>query len=297
MSILYITIMDFIHNMQSFMFTPQKIEAGYNFLAKPQAGDKPQAVIAVDKPQTVDKPPAVIAVPKPQTVDKPPAVIAVPKPPPTVPKPQAAVIKPYHKVADTFFTPFPKDKLFWCFFILLKGHEEYELYKTNSFAIEKQIKIEAVEKLKSIKDKLKELKLKRTELEDELVNQREISLKGLYALCLIHTISIVYVKGRTYYEINTKDTVTKPFIIFQNHKKEASIKWCEQPDKFIETLQKEYWLIESIQKPLKAPSAYTLQELQNVCERLQIETQTTLNDKIKVKTKTKLYEEILQNIE
>jgi hypothetical protein len=260
--------MEFIHNMQSFMFTPQKIEAGYNFLAKPQA---------VDKPQAVHTPPVVH---KPQAVHKP-----------------AAVIKPYHKVADTFFTPFPKDKLFWCFFILLKGHEEYELYKTNSFAIEKQLKIEAVEKLKSIKDKLKELKLKRTELEDELVNQREISLKGLYALCLIHTISIVYVKGRTYCEINTKDTVTKPFIIFQNHKKEASIKWCEQPDKFIETLQKEYWLIESIQKPLKAPSAYTLQELQNVCERLQIETQTTLNDKIKVKTKTKLYEEILQNIE
>ncbi len=196
---------------------------------------------------------------------------------------------------NPLFTPYPKDKLFWCFFILLKGYEDYELYKTNSFAIEKQIKIEAVEKLKSIKDKLKELKFKRTELEDELVNQPAISLKGLYALCLIHNISVIYVRGRTFCEIYMKEA--KPFIICENHKKEASIKWCDHPAEFVENLRQEYWLIENIQKPLKAPSAYTLKELQDVCLRLQIEIQTTLEeDKVKVKTKTKLYEEILQNL-
>ena len=38
--------------------------------------------------------------------------------------------------------------------------------------IEKQFKIQSVEKLKSIKSKLKEMKLKRTEMEDENVHRR-----------------------------------------------------------------------------------------------------------------------------
>ena len=55
------------------------------------------------------------------------------------------------------FIPFQRDKLFWCFYIILHGYEEYEMNHSNSFSLEKQIKIETVEKLKSIKEKLKEL--------------------------------------------------------------------------------------------------------------------------------------------
>ena len=109
---------------------------------------------------------------------------------------EATVAQPItivHHVPAKPFTPFQKDKLFWCFFIILKGHEEYEMNHSNSFSLEKKIKIETVEKLKSIKEKLKELKLKRTELEDNLVNSNTISIKGLCALCLVHNISITYV--------------------------------------------------------------------------------------------------------
>ena len=63
-------------------------------------------------------------------------------------------------------------------------------------------------------------------------------------------------------------------------------------NEFLSKLRDEYWLIENIQKPLKAPSAYTLPELQIICQKLHIETHT--NEK--AKTKTKLYEEIVQMI-
>jgi hypothetical protein len=77
------------------------------------------------------------------------------------------------------YTPYNKgDKLFWCFYIILNGYEDYELNKSNAFAIEKQFKIQSVEKLKSIKSKLKEMKLKRTEMEDELANKQKITIKG-----------------------------------------------------------------------------------------------------------------------
>ncbi len=201
------------------------------------------------------------------------------------------------------FTPFQKDKLFWCFYIILKGYEEYEMNRSHSFSIEKQLKIETVEKMKSVKEKLKELKLKRTELEDELVNKQTITLKGLCALCVVHNVSITYIFGRKYCEIGPgpAEPEHKQGIIIQNEKKEDSLKWTTNEnnannDIFLSQIRADYWLIENIQKPLKASSAYTLTEIHDICNKLQIETYTQLNDKSKAKTKTKLYEEILQCI-
>ena len=86
----------------------------------------------------------------------------------------------------------------------------------------------------------------------------------------------------------------------QNAKKEDSLKWTSNEinsnTDFLTQIQQDYWLIDNIQKPLKASSAYTLQELQTICEKLQIPTHTTLNEKTKAKTKTKLYEEITQSL-
>jgi hypothetical protein len=197
------------------------------------------------------------------------------------------------------FVPFQKDKLFWCFYIILHGYEEYEMNRSNSFSIEKQIKIETVEKLKTVKDQLKELKLKRTELEDELVNKHMITTKGLCALCLVHNVSITYVYGRKYCEIAPAQPTTKG-IIMQNEKKEDSLKWTSNEMNtnadFLTQIRADYWFIENIQKPLNAPSAYTLNELQEIANKLQIATHNQVNEKSKAKTKTALYEEILQTI-
>jgi hypothetical protein len=219
--------------------------------------------------------------------------VPVPVPVPVLPIKEVQTHKP--------FTPFQKDKLFWCFFILLKGYEEYEMNHSNSFSLEKKIKIETVEKLKGIKERLKELKLKRTELEDNLVNDTTISIKGLYALCLVHNISITYVYGRKYCLINpivaggdTEKNING--IIIQNAKKEDSLHWNDQSDEFLSNVTANYWLIENIQKPLNAPSAYTLKELQDISQKLQIDLEIQVNEKTKLKTKTKLYEEILSHI-
>ena len=217
--------------------------------------------------------------------------------------------------ADTRpFTPSQKDKLFWCFYIIIHGYEEYEMNRSTSFSVEKRIKIEAVEKLKTIKTKLKELKLKRTELEDELVHQQMITVKGLYALCLIHDVSITYIYNRKYCELNKTDTTSKRGIIIQNEKREDSLRWTTSAsasstasassitsaidDAFYKKIQEEYWYIENIQKPLKAVSAYTLKELQDISQRLHIELYIKDDDeqKSKSKSKSKLYQEILQHI-
>ena len=236
-----------------------------------------------------------------------------PEQPQEQPQPQEqSVMQSNPKYINNYFTPYQADKLFWCFYIILKGYEEYEMNRSLSFSIEKQLKIETVEKLKYIKPKLKEMKLKRTELEDELVNKKYITIKGLCALCLVHNVSIIYIYGRKYCEINMQNSIensiensmevpVKTGIICQNTKKENSLKWTSNEinkidHDFLNKIKKEYWLIENIQKPLNAPSYYTLKELYIICEKLQIETHVKINEKTKSKPKTKLYEEIIQQL-
>ena len=263
-------------------------------------------------PMTLEKK-FVLPVPVPLPV---PATLSVPVPM------QVPVQVPVVKKNTKPFVPFQKDKLFWCFYIILHGYEEYEMNHSNSFSVEKRIKIETVEKLKSIKEQLKELKLKRTELEDELVNKQMITVKGLCALCLVHNVSITYVFGRKYCEIMPAPAAQaqapaeaqapaaqasapaaniKQGIIMQNEKKEDSLKWTTNEmnsnnNDFLTQIKADYWFIENIQKPLKAPSAYTLNELQDICGKLHITTDYQVNEKKKNKTKTALYEEILQAI-
>ena len=267
-----------IDKMNSFMFTPENMQNGYNYRAKLSHMEGPLLHIECEGPIHIEGPTHIEEITIPQKKTQP-----------------AKINKPY--------TPFQSDKLFWCFYIILNGYEEYEMNRSSSFSIEKQIKIETVEKLKTIKNKLKELKLKRTELEDELVNKAKISIKGLCALCLVHNVSVTYVYGRKYCEINTDNEgdFIKKGIIIQNEKKEDSLKWTTNEYNNIDTdflneIHNEYWFIENIQKPLNAPSYYSVKDLYTICEKLHIETHATINNKIKPKKKTQVYEEILTHL-
>jgi hypothetical protein len=117
------------------------------------------------------------------------------------------------------FIPKEKDKLFWCFYIFLYGFEKYELAKVSLFKTEKDFKIASIEKLRLMKDKLKQFKIKINEIEDEYINKQIISIKGLYVLCLLYDINLIYIKDRTYYEINLdKDINNKLSNIIINEK-------------------------------------------------------------------------------
>jgi hypothetical protein len=271
--------------MQKYMFTSQNIGKGY-MRSEPMRSEPMRSEPMRSEPMRSNKRVSATVVP---TVPVPATIVPI-------------VNVPVLNVPTAPFTPSQKDKLFWCFFILLKGYEEYEMARTSAFSIEKKIKIETVEKLKGIKEKLKALKLKRTELEDNLVNHSTISLKGLCALCLVHNISVTYVYGRKYCVINEQvqevPTIqeVKKGIIIQNSKKEDSLRWHDASDDFMTNIRENYWFIENIQKPLNAPSAYTLKDLQDICRKLEIPLETTVNEKSKQKTKSKLYEEILAHL-
>jgi hypothetical protein len=206
----------------------------------------------------------------------------------------APVIAPMIAAQDDAFTPFQKDKLFWCFYVLVKGFSEYEINRTGFYAVEKAFKISTVEQLRSQKQEIKDLKLKINEVEDELVNKEQITLKGLQVLCLVHKVSITYIYGKKYCEFNYGDGDGVKGVIRQNDKKVHSLCYTT-----VDNLPETHWYIENVQKPLKAPSAYTLKELQDICAKLDIplkHADAGVNVFGKSKTKKDLYEEILTKL-
>jgi hypothetical protein len=244
----------------------------------------------------INKEPIVIAEPMPiiepiiePIINKEPIVIAKPIIEPIILNKQ--IIKPFKNIKkDESFTPFQKDKLFWCFYIILKGFSEYEINRTGYYAVEKAFKISSVEKLRTVKSDIKDLKLKISEVEDELVNKEQITLKGLQALCFVYKVSVTYIFGKKYCEFlygtdTSTSTNTDNNIISQNYRKDNSLLYETIPN-----YKQTHWFIENVQKPLKAPASYTLKELQDICEKLDI---PLINDINKKKNKKELYEDIL----
>ena len=159
------------------------------------------------------------------------------------------------------------------------------------------------------------LKMKFNEIENELVNHSQITLKGLYALCFIYKVSIVVISGKTYCDIDFNDDNNdnndnntnnnnnlKKGIIVQTSKdtKEYSIRYVidnndnENEHKvYLTNVRNTFWKIENVQKPLNAVSGYTIKELHAICNKLDIPIISELG---KNKTKPILYQEILSKL-
>jgi hypothetical protein len=192
--------------------------------------------------------------------------------------------------ADISYIPHHKDKLFWSFYILLHGFDKYEFVKNDGFKTEKMFKIATIEKLRGMKDVLKEAKLKRNEIEDELVNQQKITLNGLHALCLVYGVSVTYVFNRKYCEFLCGDTAQG--VILGSDKGEDGVKY-ESDEACMTHIRNNYWKITDPKTPLKAFSNYTLKELQEICSRLEVNFSDSAGKK---KSKKGLYESILNKL-
>jgi len=263
----------------------------------------------------VPAPPVPVPAP-PVPVPAPP--VPVPAPPvhaPPIPRPAPAPAKPatipstavcksrlfQERVVPSpmFLTPRYKDKLFWCFYIIAEGPISYELIGPNWFSSEKDYKIQTAERLPLVKDSIKSMKLRRSEMETELVTQAQIGLNGLHALCLLHNVAMTVVMGRKYIDIqplhaHVKATDKKGIIVVNPH---GEYTLRHDPDgSFLEDVHANYWQVESktVKNGLKSLSAYTLSQLQDICRRLLI----PIHD-VEGKTKTKpiLYQTILSKIE
>ena len=205
---------------------------------------------------------------------------------------------------DDYFTPKQSDSLFWCFYILCNGYKSYE-YETNYFTAEQQFKIHTVEKVKRGDNKqiLKDNKISKNCFESGLMGT--IKLKTLNALSLFYNINIFYVHNNTYYDMIVN--AEKPTNIIRYNPETHNYSVClgsgtgmsndtqTSPHicEYIEKIKESHWKLETLDKPLRAITSYSISELVNICNKLDI---SITNESNKKKTKADLYSSILQKI-
>ena len=196
-----------------------------------------------------------------------------------------------------YFWPREKDQLFWCFYVILYDRLSYFDNKMKTFSIEHDLKITSIEKLRKLKDEMKSYKIKRTQVEDELANEKRITPIALNALCLLYKKNIVLVKGRTYTIFchnldNSEQNLANYDVIFRKDD-QYYIDYCLTDAGFQEIIST-YYRVDDLEKPLKSISSYKADELRKIAQSLTIELIDPVSQKNK--TKTKLYENIMEKL-
>lgn len=182
------------------------------------------------------------------------------------------------------------DQLFWYFFIAKYGYDEYQFLDSHKFRKEKELKISNIEIMKKNNSLLKQNKIKISDYETDLLNSRKISVSTLQGLAAYNELNIIYVRNKSYYFFNFNDTDI-PIIIYDNGKSYS----CDisPSQESVEMVKFKYYHIENPDKPIKGISTYKVNELIEICKKLDIPTQLESG---KSKGKKQLYDELKVNL-
>ena len=199
-----------------------------------------------------------------------------------------------NKEKDRFFFPKEKDQLFWCFYIIKYGFEKYEYPGTTTFVNEKSEKFKQIEHLRSNKQQLKIKKIKnvKEDVEDELANKQTIGMKTFVALCVVNNINLIYIHKRKCFEIIFDEESPIYVVHCHNNSDSSGYKYCYEENiskEQIEKYRSEYFKWVCVEKPLKAITAYKLDELIELCKKLGL-------TEMENKKKTNLYELLVMNL-
>jgi hypothetical protein len=201
-------------------------------------------------------------------------------------------------IKETIYKPKQKDSLFWCFYILKNGYSNYEMEINNQyFVIEKNEKFKYIEMIRNNKDILKLHKIKPfTELEDDLANKEKISVKTFVALCILENINILLVDKRKIFELTCVDIneETPVHIVHRNSQTYEHHIELNITNNILQNYRDKYYKMSSFDTTLKSIGTYKLDELLDLCNKLDINISKNETDK-KKRTKKEIYELLVLN--
>ena len=193
----------------------------------------------------------------------------------------------------SFFIPKEKDTLFWCYYIIINGIQNYEKLFNNTYKEEKQQKINFIEKMRNHKDILKKYKFKKTELEADLAYSDTISIRSFLAMCAIENKNIALLKNRCLYTLISNDSQNIDIVKMNEHRFGCLLLDEKEKTKLFNEYTGKYWLIDNISKPIAGKSCYKLLQLQDIAKKLNI---PIINENGKKLKKIDLYNLINEKI-
>ena len=196
------------------------------------------------------------------------------------------------------YPPSCNDSILWSAYIMLYGTEKYETIE-NLYIESNRFKFELIEYMRQNKPILKANKIKLSGLEETLVHKPFITLETLHAIAVCKSISVCIVQDRKYYEIDNGSGGSGTFIL---EKVKGKYVLYIAPIKlnmdYLTYIRKNYWLMESISAPIRPLSAYKLQDLVDISQKLNLPVVNVTPGRFgsmpteKRKTKSELYEAI-----
>ena len=191
------------------------------------------------------------------------------------------------KIKDNFFVK-EKDKLFWFWYIFENGYDNYEMLGKNTFQTEMKLKTSLVETIHKEKRNLKSYKMKINDIEQDILYSKHISIQSFMIILALNRINLVYYTDVIYYENMIFDD--KTIVIY--HNKDNDIYEMKESN-IIETIKNEKYIVQSLDKRIKAISNYKVSEIKEIASKLKIEIMKTTGKSF---TKKELYEKIVQKL-
>ena len=221
--------------------------------------------------------------------------------PPTLPMPPEVNVV---STSNVLYTPNVKnDTLLWCAYIMIHGIEKFDCVE-NHYIESNTFKFQMVEYIRTKKVLLKPHKISVSSVEESLVHKPYINLETFQAIAVCYNLSVCIIQDRKIFEVGRSDNDKNTFILEKIRGKFGVYIGMSVRDKtaFLGNVREKYWSMENITSPIRSISAYKLQDLIDICRKLEIsETKVVLGEfgsivSEKKKTKSELYEEIVQMI-
>ncbi len=158
-----------------------------------------------------------------------------------------------------------EDSLFWSFYIIVFGMDKYIMNKGKNYDIQQKIKIGAIESMNDNKSILKQYKLTKSVIEQNLLYDSHISYSSFLYLTMYYKKNIIIVDDRVYYECigNPDDS---EIVMLKKIKHHYAIYSKPEKDYAVN-----YYKIINVGKPILSISSYKLIELQDICNKLKLE--------------------------
>ena len=210
------------------------------------------------------------------------------------------------------YTPNVKnDTLLWCAYIMIHGIEKFECVE-NHYTESNAFKFQMVEYIRARKTLLKPHKIAASSVEESLVHKPYITLETFQGIAVCYNLSVCIIQDRKIFEVGRSDNDKNTFILEKIRGKfgvyigtgagAGAGAGTAMKTAFLAHVRDTYWSMENISSPIRSISAYKLQDLIDICRKLEIpETKVVLGDfgsivSQKKKTKPELYEEIVRMI-
>jgi hypothetical protein len=191
------------------------------------------------------------------------------------------------------------DSLFWTLYILVNGFEKYESMLPTSFIREKDEKFKCIDVVRDPYSKTllkeKQIKNSKNEIENNLANDEVITKKTFISLAILYKVDFLFFENKKVFRNgmlckNVGDNMNMFIIFYDPETKECSIDLAFNKSEIAFLLEKSFhW--ENIEKPLKAITFYSYDELQALSLQLGYKSTDDRKD-----TKKNFYEYISKEI-